>query len=233
MNIEELIIKGKPQAPSKFLVIGDPFSGKTTLAAKAPKPLFISTDGNAAKAGLDAVNADNLDIVRQAMKYFSESDKYSTLVIDTVEGIADLIEKSVIANHNAQYEDNPKFQVQSLNEVAYGKLIGIFNKRLGAFSESLLGINKNVIILTYMKRQIDDATQTIQLTSELKGIRNFTKFCDGMIMTSYDGDKHEARLIEKREVMAGEVDYGEIEDFLTAAGWGLSKKKTKIGSAKK
>ena len=53
------IIKGKPQPPSKFVVMGDPFTGKTTLAAKAPRPLFISTDGNATKAGLDAVQRPN------------------------------------------------------------------------------------------------------------------------------------------------------------------------------
>ena len=46
------VVKATPQAPSKFLIIGEPFSGKTTIASKAPAPLFMSTDGNAAKSGL-------------------------------------------------------------------------------------------------------------------------------------------------------------------------------------
>jgi len=58
------IVKAKPQAPSKFLVIGEPFSGKTTLASKAPKPVFLSTDGNAAQAGLDAINITYAEDVR-------------------------------------------------------------------------------------------------------------------------------------------------------------------------
>ena len=95
-DFTDQIVKGKPGAPSKFIVMGDPMTGKTTLAAKAPKPLFISTDGNAAKAGLDAVAADNIAIVREAINYFAETKDYDTLVIDTVEGIADLFEKVVI-----------------------------------------------------------------------------------------------------------------------------------------
>src|ERR1017187_341816 len=97
-DYKDLIIKGKPQPPNKFIIMGEPMSGKTTLAAKAPKPLFISTDGNAAKAGLDAVNADSLSAVRDAINYFASSKDYDTLVIDTVEGIADLFEHSVIEN---------------------------------------------------------------------------------------------------------------------------------------
>lgn len=77
------IEKATPQPPSKFIIMGDPMSGKTTLAAKAPKPLFISTDGNAAKAGLHAVNADSLATVREAIDYFAKSDE-QPLVIDTV-----------------------------------------------------------------------------------------------------------------------------------------------------
>src|SRR5947209_6075632 len=101
-DIKDLIVKAKPSAPSKFIIMGDPMTGKTTLAAKAPKPLFVSTDGNAAKMGLDAVNADSLATVKQAIQYFNDSKDYETLVIDTVEGIADLFEKTVIDTWNKE-----------------------------------------------------------------------------------------------------------------------------------
>lgn len=229
MNIEDLIVKGKPDAPSKFIVMGDPMTGKTTLASKAPKPLFISTDGNAAKAGLHAVPATSLQVVREAIKYFSESAEYETLVIDTVEGIADLMEKTVIDSHNQETGGN----AQSLNDVAYGKLTGIFNKRMAAFSETLWSLPKNVVVLTYTKRQIDDVTGSIILASELKSIRQFTRFADGLILTSFDGEKYKANVVSKRTVMAGEVEYGSIEPFLRAAGWELPQRKVKIGSTKK
>lgn len=228
--MENLIVKGTPAAPSKFIVMGDPMTGKTTLAAKSPRPLFVSTDGNAAKAGLDSVPATSLVKVREAITYFASSDDYDTLVIDTVEGIADLFEKTVIDSHNKESNTAP---ITSLNDVAYGKLTGQFNRRIAAFAETLWNIPKNVIVLTYTKRQIDDVNGSIVLSSELKSIRQFTKFIDGIILTSYDGERYRAQVVSKRTVMAGKVEYGEIEPFLRAAGWELPQRKVKVGSARK
>lgn len=228
-SVKDLIVKAKPAAPSKFIVMGDPMTGKTTLAAKAPKPLFISTDGNAAKMGLDAINADNLGIVREAIGFFAEAKEYETLVIDTVEGIADLFERTVIDNWNA--ENGQK--VSALTDVPYGKLTGQFNRRIAAFSETLWGLPKNVIVLTYAKRQIDDVSGSIIISSELKSIRQFTRFADGLILTSYDGERYRANVVSRRTVMAGEVEFGAIEPFLAAAGWELPVKKTKVGQARK
>lgn len=229
-DIAKLIVKGSPAAPSKFIIFGDPMTGKTTLAAKAPKPLYISTDGNAAKAGLDAVPATDLKTVKEAINYFNESDDYETLVIDTVEGIADLFEKTVIDQYNAL---NPNAPANSLNDVPYGKLTGTFNQRIASFASTLWSVPKNVIVLSYMKRQVDDVSGSIILASELKGIRQFTRFADGIILTSFDGEKHHAQVVSKRTVMAGAVEYGDIEPFLRAAGWELPTKKTKVGSTKK
>ena len=228
-DIQSLIKKGKPAAPSKFIVMGDPFTGKTTLAAKAPKPLFLSFDGNAAKAGLDAIDGVSMDIVREAVQNFFPKSDYQTLVIDTVEGVADLFERSVID----QYQQETGTRIQSLNDVPYGKLTGQYNRKMAAFAETLLGLPKNVIVLSYTKRQIDDVTNSVVLASELKNINKFTKFADGMILTTYDGEKYQARMISKRTVMAGEVDYGGIIDFLKAAGWEMPQRKTKLSSTKR
>lgn len=228
-DIKDLIIKGKPAAPSKFIIMGDPMTGKTTLAAKAPKALFISTDGNAAKAGLDAINADSLSTVREAINFFTGAKEYDTLVIDTIEGIADLFEKTVIDNWNTETGQ----KVSALTDVAYGKLTGQFNRRIAAFAETLWSLPKNVLVLTYTKRQVDDVSGSIVLASELKSIRQFTRFADGIILTSYDGEHYRAQVTSRRTVMAGEVEYGSIEPFLKAAGWELPARKTKVGTTKK
>lgn len=228
-GIQSLIKKGQPAPPSKFIVMGDPMSGKTTLASKAPKPLFISTDGNAAKAGLDAIDATDLKTVRDAITYFATAKEYDTLVIDTVEGIADLFEKTVIDNFNQETGQ----LVTALTDVPYGKLTGQFNRRMAAFAETLWSLPKNVLVLTYTKRQVDDVSGSIILASELKSIRQFTRFADGIILTSYDGEKYRAQVVSKRTVMAGKVEYGSIEPFLRAAGWELPQRKTKVGQARK
>lgn len=228
-DIQSKIKKATPAAPSKFIVMGDPMTGKTTLAAKAPKPLFISTDGNAAKAGLDAIDADSLATVREAINFFATSKEYDTLVIDTIEGIADLFERYVIDSYNKETGGS----VTALTDVPYGKLTGQFNRRIAAFAENLWALPKNVLVLTYTKRQVDDVSGSIVLSSELKSIRQFTRFADGIILTSYDGEKYRAHVVSKRTVMAGEVNYGNIEPFLKAAGWELPQKKTKVGQARK
>lgn len=228
-DFKDLIKKAKPAAPSKFIIMGDPMTGKTTLAAKAPRPLFISTDGNAAKAGLDAVDADSLNTVREAIEYFAGAKEYDTLVIDTIEGIADLFEKTVLVN----YQTETGVAVNALTDVPYGKLTGQFNRRMAAFAETLQSIPKNVLVLTYTKRQVDDVSGSIVLASELKSIRQFTRFSDGIILTSYDGEKYRAQVVSRRTIMAGEVQYGTIEPFLRAAGWELPQRKIKVGSTKK
>lgn len=229
MGIEDRIKKGTPAAPSKFIVMGEPMSGKTTLAAKAPKPLFISFDGNAAKAGLAAIDVESLSDVREAIEFFNSSKDYETLVIDTVEGLADKFEESIIANYNKEND----VKITSLADVGFGKLTGVFNKRIANFSETLWGLPKNVIVLTYTKRKVDDLDGNIKLDSELKGIRHFTKFSDAVILTGFDGERYRANVVSKRTVMDGEVKYGAIEDFLRAAGWTLPTKKVKVGSTKK
>jgi len=228
------IVKATPQAPSKFLIIGEPFSGKTTLASKAPAPLFISTDGNAAKAGLDAVNVKTVADITEAIQLGLKKPEYKTIVLDTIEGIVDIMTKEIIADANKMgLRGNGGEPVKALTDIAYGKLTGLLNAKVQNFAEALATLKKNVIILSYSKRQLDEMSGAMVLASELKNIRLITRFMDAQVLTHYDGEKYRANIISKREIMAGEVDLGEIETFLAAIGWTLPKKKTKLGTAKR
>lgn len=226
------IVKAKPQAPSKFLIIGEPFSGKTTLAGKAPAPLFVSTDGNAAKSGYDAINIVSVADIRDSITLFKEKKEYKTLVIDTLEGVIDIFSKAIVDEFNqmgAKTSDGNK--IQSLQDVPFGRATGVLNKRVQGLADTLAKLDKNVIILSYSKRQVDDVTDSIVLSSEFKNIRLITRFMDAEILTFTDGEKHDARIIEKREIAHGDVDFGEIEGFLAAIGWSLPKKSVKLGKA--
>jgi hypothetical protein len=228
------IVKAKPQAPSKFLIMGEPFSGKTTLAAKAPAPLFISTDGNAAKAGLAAVNIKSSDDVKETIKLFIDSKEYKTLVVDTIEGVVDLLAAEELNKFKKMgMKAEGGADLKSLSDLSWGKGTAALKKRIESLSNVFAGLHKNVIILSYTKRRTDDISGSIVLDSELKDIRLFTKFMDAQIMTIYDGEKYLAKLISKREIMAGNVELGEIGDFLSLVGWELPRVKTKIGKAQK
>lgn len=228
------IVKAQPQAPSKFLIIGEPFSGKTTLAAKAPAPLFISTDGNAAKSGLDAVNVKSTSDINESITLALKSAEYKTIVLDTIEGIVDIFTKEIIDDANKMgLRANGGEPIKALTDIAYGKLTGQLNAKVQAFAEALATVKKNVIILSYSKRQLDETSGSMVLASELKNIRLITRFMDAQVLTHYDGEKYRANVISKREIMAGEVDLGEIEPFLGAIGWALPKKKTKLSGGKR
>lgn len=223
------VVKGTPQAPSKFLVMGDPFTGKTTLASKAPKPLFLSTDGNALKAGLDSVMIESLETLREAIPYFVSSD-YETVVIDTIEGIADLYYEEVLQSYISKGARNADgSELKSLADIPYGRGTAEANAKLQRLAEALGHLKKNVIILSYTKKKQDEATNSLVLDSELKNIRQFTKFMDAQILTSFDGEHYRAQVVHKREIAAGEVDYSHIREFLVAAGWDLPRKKVRIG----
>lgn len=227
------IIKAKPVAPSKFLVIGEPFSGKTTLAAKAPKPLFISTDGNSSKMGLDTIFVKSVQDVREAMELAMKSKDYKTIVVDTIEGIVDIFTKQVMEEFNSQGFRTPDGkEIQALQDVPYGRATGVLNTRVQNFANALASMPHNVVVLSYTKRRADDLTGAIILESEFKNIRLLTRFMDAQILTSFDGEKHKAEIIHKREIMAGKVDLGEIEPFLAAIGWELPKRSIKVGTAR-
>lgn len=228
------IVKAKPEAPSKFLVLGEPFSGKTTLASKSPSPLFISTDGNAAKSGLDAINVKTISDIRESLELLMTSKDYKTVVIDTVEGIVDIFSNEVLGEFvqmGITGEDGQP--LKSLNDLSWGKGTAALNKRIGAFAEALAGVSKNVIILSYTKRKMDDITGSIILDSEFKNIRLFTKFMDAQVITTFDGERYKASIISKREIMAGQVELGEISNFLDLIGWDLKKQSVKMGKAPK
>jgi hypothetical protein len=230
MSVE--IVKAKPQAPSKFLIMGEPFSGKTTLASKAPAPLFISTDGNAAKSGLDAINVTSSVDVSESIRLFKDSKEYKTLVFDTIEGVVDIIAQETLADFKRMgMKAEGGGELKSLADMSWGKGTAAVKKRVETLSGIIAGLKKNVIILSYTKRRNDDISGAIVLDSELKDIRLFTKFMDAQIMTIYDGEKYQAKLISRREIMAGNVDLGEIAEFLPLVGWELPRIKTKVGKA--
>jgi hypothetical protein len=228
------IVKAKPQAPSKFLIMGEPFSGKTTLASKAPAPLFISTDGNAAKAGLAAVNVKTANDIKETISLFIDHKEYKTLVVDTIEGVVDILAAEELAKFQRMgMKAEGGAELKSLSDLSWGKGSAALKKRIESLSAVFASLKKNVIILSYTKRRSDDISGSIVLDSELKDIRLFTKFMDAQIMTIYDGEKYLAKLISKREIMAGDVDLGEIEAFLGLVGWELPRIKTKVGKAQK
>lgn len=103
------IVKGKLQAPVKAVIYGPEGIGKSSLATKLPKPLFIDLEHGTNQLDVERVHADTLAELTQ---FFDKWDgTYKTLVIDT----ADWMEKLIVA------QVCMKANKSGIEEFGYGK----------------------------------------------------------------------------------------------------------------
>ena len=222
------ITKNQAGIPRLMIVMGDPGAGKTTLAAKAPKPLFISTDGNATKIGLDAINVKTPEDVADSIKIATESTDYETIIIDTIEGFADILTPLALARYNQANNAN----YTSAAEVPFYGANRYLNDSLNKIFDMLheLSKTKTVLVLTYTKRVFDEPTQSYRIDSELKNLRQLTKYADARFWAQYDGAKYSSRLEMKRDFPADAPIPKALAEWLELAGWSLPKKSTKLKS---
>lgn len=221
------ITKNQPSKPQLIIIMGDPGAGKTTLAAKAPKPLFISTDGNATKIGLDAINVKSPEDIADSIKVATAVKDYETIVIDTIEGFADILSPLALSRYNQANNSN----YQSIADVPFYGANRYLNDMLNKIFDMLheLSKTKTVLVLTYTKRVFDEPTQTYRIDSELKNLRQLTKYSDARFWVQYDGAKYQSRLEMKRDFPANTPIPKALAEWLELAGWNLPKKSTKLG----
>ena len=140
------ITKGKKAIPYKVVIYGPEGIGKSTLASKFPKPIFIDTEGSTAR--MDDVerfeNIKNYDEVELAIKcLYEEGTGYQTLVIDTFDKLELMINDKVCAEQN----------VSGIEAIGYGKgyvyAAEKINKLLGKLDALRLGKGMNIVIVCH------------------------------------------------------------------------------------
>lgn len=175
-------VKLQKPAPKGIAVYGEPMAGKTTFAGKSDKPLFISFDRNADNAGYNAIVPemfqDIIDIIEQA-----PTAGYKTLVIDTAEDMANLMELEVLEKHNAS----------SLKEAGdYGAGFGEFNKM---FSNVISALTKSPLTVYYLLRANNDDEEGLVVVLKPRLFNIIGGYSDALIEIN---NKHEAKWVKKR-----------------------------------
>jgi len=143
------LIEGIQNTPWKLCVYGPPGIGKSSLAAKAPKPLLVDLE-----KGLDRIDGVKTPFITQyqtgnqdspglieVMKFASESE-FETIVFDTVEGIENIILKKVLDSESKD----------ALADFPYGKgweLLETEFKRFLDMIDRLTFLGKNIIIVAH------------------------------------------------------------------------------------
>lgn len=111
MSWQENLRRGPQKIPPRICIYGGHGIGKSTLASKFPKPIFISTED-----GLDSLDVVSFpkantvqDVVANIKTLIKEEHDFKTVVVDSVDW---LVEPLIVNSVNAQYDEK---------EQSYGK----------------------------------------------------------------------------------------------------------------
>ncbi len=208
--------------PKIFMVIGTPSSGKTTMAAKADKPIFISTDGNAPAVGYDSIIVKNEEDFNEFTKMSSAEIKdYNTIVIDTLEGIVDLLDKRTYTFLESLGD---KANTKSALAIPYGRGMPELKSRLNGLLDWLEGFGKTVILISYSKWAEAEDGKGLELTSTVQKslLLEITKRVHVQIEQTRSGGEYKSAIVMRREGANGYYDAeteSAYDKWLLSLGW--------------
>ena len=139
---------GSAEQQLKLFVYGEAFAGKTYFASTFPKPLILSTDGNAQYFDVDYIEVKSVEDYEKALDYFmNQEHDYETLVIDNLNQLFQFVRKYYLDKQGIIYEGDANDHGKTWKMV-----------RLG-FLETLKPLNnikdKNWIVIDHMRTRVD------------------------------------------------------------------------------
>ena len=128
----------------KMVLYGEPGVGKSTFAAGAPRPFFITTDGNYEYledfCGMRPEDHQQCFSWAEMKKAFARDfTNYDTIVVD-------LLEDSYLWADNEFCRDN---KLLHISDLGYGKGYGILGNEFVIEYQKLLALPKNIILLMH------------------------------------------------------------------------------------
>lgn len=129
----------------KMCLYGEPGTGKSVFASKAPKPFFICTDGNyewLEDFGADPEAHVNVNSWEEAKKWFNNEEKfkdYETIVLDLTEDLFKWCEKEFCIRNKIEHP----------SDIGYGKGYDISRNEFFIEVCKLIAMDKNVIFIMH------------------------------------------------------------------------------------
>lgn len=127
----------------KMMLYGEPGVGKSVFASKAPKPFFITTDGNyewLEDFGAKPEDHKQVSSWEEAKKAFAEDyNDYETIVVDLTEDLFKWCE----------HEFCLRSRLEHISDVGYGKGYDITRNEFFLEISKLLGKPKHIILISH------------------------------------------------------------------------------------
>ncbi len=103
MSLKDSVKRGGGATGTRLVIYADTKAGKTTTASQAPKPLFMGTDDGFRRLTVDGLESPKTwnEFLTQLGEVVQEAPAagYKTVVIDTIDGIADLCATHICDAH--------------------------------------------------------------------------------------------------------------------------------------
>ena len=111
-DLNSISRSGETHLPPRVVIYGSHGIGKTTFASKAKSPIFIPTEDGLVGVSVDAFPlAKTYKDVLDALIAIGTTDKYKTIVIDSLDWLETLIQSHTCAEHGKD----------SIEDFGYGK----------------------------------------------------------------------------------------------------------------
>lgn len=141
MNFE--ITSGKMTRAKKIVIYGPEGIGKSTLASKFPRPVFIDTEGSTSNLNVDRLpKPSSWEMLKEEIGFVIKEKKWKTLVIDTIDW-AERICCEALCN---------KYEKKGVEDFGYGNGFTYMNEEIGRFLnllDEVINAGINVVLTAH------------------------------------------------------------------------------------
>lgn len=85
MDLKSRVRRGKRKLPPKLTIMGPPGIGKSTFAADAPNPLFVSAEEGVDHIDTSSVTPESWRDMMEILKVVEGEDEFESVIVDTVD----------------------------------------------------------------------------------------------------------------------------------------------------
>ena len=192
---------------------GEPKSGKTTTAAHFPEALLLAFEkGYNAIPGIVAQPINKWSEFRQVLKELKKDEvkeKYSTIIIDTVDIAYDYCTKYIC--DSAKRPDGG-FGVDSISDIGYGKGYGMVSQEFDECLRSIVQMDYGLVLISHatdktFKNESGEEYNQIVPTLDKRGTNIVSRMADiigySRVVTTDEGDKTMLFMRGTNRYMAG------------------------------